>query len=99
MNTHTPAPWAVVNGAYPSFKEVSGPSFKISVVMSAIDLTEQDYTKRDADLLLIAAAPELLEFAQRVLIAANKSDSTDPLLDWIADSASAVISKATGAAA
>jgi hypothetical protein len=58
---HTPGPWSVTDGHYPSFKEISGPSFKISVVMWATDLTEDDYRKRDADLHLIAAAPELLE--------------------------------------
>jgi hypothetical protein len=46
---------------YPSIKEVFGASFKISCVMWASDLTEEDYRKRSADLRLIAAAPDLLE--------------------------------------
>ena len=58
---HTPGPWSVTNGHYPSFKQIRGPSFKISVVMWATDLTEDDYRKRDADMHLIAAAPDLLE--------------------------------------
>ena len=58
---HTPGPWSVIDGHYPSFKEISGPSFKINVVMWATDLTEDDYRKRDADLHLIAAAPDLLD--------------------------------------
>jgi hypothetical protein len=58
---HTQGPWSVIDGHYPSFKEISGPSFKISVVMWATDLTEDDYRKRDADLHLISAAPDLLE--------------------------------------
>jgi hypothetical protein len=58
---HTSGPWAVVDGYYPSFKEVTGPSFKVSAVMWATDLTEDDYQKRNADLHLIAAAPDLLE--------------------------------------
>jgi hypothetical protein len=58
---HTPGPWSVTDGHYPSFKQISGPSFKISVVMWATDLTEDDYRKRDADLHLIAAAPDLLD--------------------------------------
>jgi hypothetical protein len=61
IKQHTPGPWEVVDGYYPSFKDVTGPSFKISVVMWATDLTEDDYQKRNADLHLIAAAPELLE--------------------------------------
>jgi len=58
---HTPGPWSVTNGHYPSFKQIRGPSFKISVVMWATDLTEDDYRKRDADMHLIAAAPDLLD--------------------------------------
>lgn len=57
---HTPGPWAVVDGHYPSMKEISGPSFKINIVMSATDLDFNDYLKRSADAQLIAAAPELL---------------------------------------
>jgi hypothetical protein len=63
---HTPGPWAVTNGHYPSFKQIRGPSFKISVVMWATDLTEDDYRKRDADMHLIAAAPDLLEALEMV---------------------------------
>lgn len=58
---HTPRRWSVANGIYPSFKKVVGPSFSISAVMFATDLTEDDYRKRNADLHLIAAAPDLLE--------------------------------------
>lgn len=58
---HTPGPWTVINSHYPAIQEISGPSFKISCVMWATDLTEDDYQKRNADLHLIAAAPELLE--------------------------------------
>jgi hypothetical protein len=61
MNKHTPGPWSVVQGHYPSFKDVIGPSFKINAVMWATDLTDDDYYKRMADLNLIAAAPDLLE--------------------------------------
>jgi hypothetical protein len=64
MSKHTPGPWKVVDGHYPSFKNVTGPSFTISVVMWATDLTEADYQKRNADLHLIAAAPELLAALQ-----------------------------------
>ena len=60
----TPGPISVIDGYYPSFKELSGLSFKVSVVMWAADLTEADYLKRDADLNYMAAAynalPELL---------------------------------------
>ena len=62
-------PWAVVDGHSPSMKEISGPSFKISCVMWAGDLTEADYVARDADLNLIAAAPDLLCALQSLLTA------------------------------
>jgi hypothetical protein len=61
MSKHAPGPWSVVQGYYPSFKDVIGPSFKISAVMWATDLTDDDYHKRIADLNLIAAAPDLLD--------------------------------------
>jgi hypothetical protein len=75
MSTHhTPGPWKVVDGHYPSFKEVTGPSFKISVVMWATDLTEADYQKRNADLHLIAAAPELKGVAENFEISGPDLD-------------------------
>jgi hypothetical protein len=89
---HTPGPWKVVDGHYPSFKGVTGPSFKISVVMWATDLTEADYQKRNADLHLIAAAPELFEFAKEWL----DRQGTDE--NYMVMKARAAIAKATGAA-
>lgn len=64
---YTPKQWSVIDGHYPTFKEVTGPSFKLSVVMLATDLTEDDYEKRTADLHLIAAAPDLLEALRAIL--------------------------------
>lgn len=55
----TPGPWRVEDGFYPSIKEIIGPSFAISIVMWATDLTESDYLRRIADARLIASAPEL----------------------------------------
>lgn len=67
MRKHTPGPWVVVDGYYPSFREISGPSFKVSAVMWANDLTEDAYNRRMADLRLISAAPELLEALEKVV--------------------------------
>jgi len=64
---HTPGPWTVVQGNYPAIKEISGPSFGIKAVMWATDLNEDDYQKRDADLRLIAAAPDLLSALNAML--------------------------------
>lgn len=94
---HTPGPWAVVDGYYASFKEVTGPSFKVSAVMWATDLTEDDYQKRNADLHLIAAAPDLLAAAQNVLSHKRGED------DWLilavhCRELEAAIAKATGGA-
>lgn len=61
MSGHTPGPWTVVDGHYPSFIEVKGPSFTVSIVVSATDLDFNDFMVRHADARLIAAAPELLE--------------------------------------
>lgn len=102
MSGHTPGPWAVIDGHYPAFKEVTGPSFKLSVVMLATDLTEDDYQKRDADLHLIAAAPDLLEALGQTLnamIHLELSDSSK--IEWEASKAAAyaAIAKATGGAA
>jgi len=63
----TPGPWSVTDSHYPSFKEISGPSFGIKAVMWATDLTEDDYQKRYADLHLIAAAPELYETLEAII--------------------------------
>jgi len=57
---HTPGPWQVVDGHYPGFREIIGPSFTISIVMLATDLTIHDRWNREADAFLIAAAPDLL---------------------------------------
>jgi hypothetical protein len=92
---HTPGPWSVTDGHYPSFKQISGPSFKISVVMWATDLTEDDYRKRDADLHLIAAAPELLE-ALKLAVRQNSHDMV--MTGEELRKCEAAISKATGAA-
>jgi hypothetical protein len=89
---HTPGPWAVIDGYYPSFKEISGPSFKISAVMCATDLTEDDYQKRDADLCLIAAAPDLLEALKNLL----ESHYNGNVIKADCIEAEAAIKKATG---
>ena len=52
-------------------KEIAGPSFKISCVMWATDLTDADYVARNADLSLIAAAPELLAALQGLVATLN----------------------------
>jgi len=58
----TSGPWEVVDHEhYPSFRGVRGPSFDVKAVMVATDLTFVDYLQRDADLRLIAAAPDLYE--------------------------------------
>ncbi|MBK8688983.1 MAG: hypothetical protein IPN24_11260 [Betaproteobacteria bacterium] len=51
----TPGPWRRRGWALiPAFKDLRGPSFKVSVVMFATDLTEADYQARNADLHHIA---------------------------------------------
>ena len=67
MSKHTPGPWEVIDGFYPSVKEIKGPSFTIAAVMWATDLTQKDYKNRHADLHLIAAAPDLLKALEGLL--------------------------------
>lgn len=91
---HTPGPWEVMDSFYPSIKEVFGASFKISCVMWATDLTEEDYQQRSADLRLIAAAPELLSALKAMLthMGMDEDEWTKPTFDQ----ARAAIAKATG---
>ena len=74
----TKGEWAVVDGHYPSFKELTGPSFSVSVVMFATDLTDADTDQREADLQYIAAAnPEriLALIAENERLAHSRKDA------------------------
>lgn len=101
MSKHTQGPWSVVDGHYPSMREIQGPSFKINIVMSATDLNFQDYLSRSADARLIAAAPELLEalidiaddYSERFDM---DSSSTNPGMKSVVEAARAAIRKALG---
>ena len=64
----TPGPWGVVQSSTPCIKRVRGPSFNVQAVMWATDLDESDYRKRQADLHLIAAAPELYEALEAYML-------------------------------
>ncbi len=89
--SHTPGPWVVVDGHYPSFIEIKGPSFGISVVTTALDLDFNDYMSRTADARLIAAAPELLEALQACIQQITALCSADD----VPEQARAAIAKAT----
>ena len=67
MKEHTTGPWEIVGTSYPSIKQISGPSFKVTAVLWATDLDEKDYQKRMADMRLIAAAPDLLEALEELV--------------------------------
>lgn len=64
--THTPGPWSVVAGYYPGMLDIVGPSFKITVVTTALDLEFKDFVARTNDCHLIAAAPDLLKTLERI---------------------------------
>lgn len=94
----TPGPWTVMDGHYPSFKEISGPSFGITAVMWATDLTEDDYQKRYADLHLIAAAPDLYMVLEEVFDEVeNYMERTGRSVTW-GEKAKAALAKARGEA-
>ena len=63
----TPGPWRVQVGHYPGFLEIVGASFRVSVVLSATNLTWQDGMNRAADAYLMAASPLLLEAAKKAM--------------------------------
>ena len=95
MSKHTPGPWEVIDGFYPSVKEIKGPSFTITAVMLATDLTQKDYKNRHADLHLIAAAPDLLNALEQLVAVKDYSDRIwGATFDW--DAARAAIAKAKG---
>jgi hypothetical protein len=60
---HTPGPWVVGRDSnYPSsFGIIEGPSFPISYVLWATDVTRAMGEQRDRDAALIAAAPDLFD--------------------------------------
>jgi hypothetical protein len=95
---HTPGPWEIIDGFYPCFKEVKGPSFKLSVCIQATDITFEDAMQRESDMELIAAAPELLKALKAV--AALEVEPGEILtgreLTNAVAAAKASISKATG---
>lgn len=100
---HTSGPWEIVDHShYPSIKVLRGPSFHVSVVMAATDLTFEDYLQRSADLELMSAAPYLLEALEACTRWMEMlRDSGDAgFWDWGKDSeytaAIAVIRKAKG---
>ena len=99
MSAHTPGPWSVVDGHYPGFREIKGPSFTVSIVMSATNLDFMDYVKREADARLIAAAPELLEALQLCAAVCAGESLSKSLLIHALEKARAAITKATGSAA
>jgi hypothetical protein len=51
--TQTPA-LEVINGHYPSFREIMGLPFRLSVVVSALDFTDDECDEREAALQRIA---------------------------------------------
>jgi hypothetical protein len=61
--------WRVVDGHYPCFRNIEGPSFPISCAMWATGLSEIDYVNRKTELELIAslrnAAAELIHDARK----------------------------------
>lgn len=63
--------WKVVDGYYPGFLNIVGASYTVSIVTSATDLTLEDYVNRTNDAHLMAAAPDLLEALEGMIIAAE----------------------------
>jgi len=77
MGTHTPGPWSVGRDSnYPSsFGIIEGPSFPISYVLYATDVTFEMGEQRDRDARLIAAAPALLEALEGLVRAKDEVET------------------------
>jgi len=76
--------WTVVDGHYPGFRELSGASFKVSVVMSATDVSFDQAMQREDDLQLMAAAPDLLKACRHALADLKGREHDQYLRDAIA---------------
>ena len=77
----TPGPWDVVQHPTPSIKGIRGPSFDVRAVMWASDLDNSDYERRQADLSLMAAAPDGFDAAGAAYLAILQS----PMNKWRAE--------------
>lgn len=92
---HTPGPWQIVDGHYPCFREITGPSFKISVCISATDITFEDAMQRESDMALIAAAPDLLQELRNIANADTAEwDDRSEFEAWAKNRARFAIAKA-----
>lgn len=72
--------WHVAPGHHPGILEIVGPSFKISVITEAFDLTPEQSAQRVADAHILAAAQDMLSAARAAIAydAAIQSCADDP---------------------
>lgn len=88
MNKHTPGPWSFYDDSN------DGKTNRIEIVAIGKTVARIYHSVPDEDLpnaRLIAAAPDMLEFAKAVVRYAGASGD-----DYLAEKARAVIAKATG---
>lgn len=84
--------WKVVDGHYPGFLNIIGAAYPVSIVTSAIDLSLDDFINRTNDAHLMAAAPDLLEALEMLILFSKQSKTNAVALH----NAYQVIAKARG---
>ena len=88
---HTPGPWKVYAPEMPGTKATYGIDGPQGQAVVYFGITHKDGINLLADARLIAAAPELLEFARSVVCYAGSAGD-----DYLADKAREIITKAIG---
>lgn len=89
---HTPGPWTTDGNAHTGDLDIVAPTGRIA--MLDCEFSEETDDVQTANALLIAAAPELLELARQIVLAAEQDEGGIP--SDIVAGAKAAIAKATG---
>jgi hypothetical protein len=100
--THTPGPWKIVPRTSPKGTLMVESQHGLIACMESSKTRPVTYEKAEANAKLIAAAPDLAEFAKCYLSVFenhNITNNSHPCYDWtghLADKARAAIAKAAG---
>jgi hypothetical protein len=87
MSAHTPGPWELRQSTRHGYWFIDYPQQEGSATLTKLDCDE-------ADARLLAAAPDLLELARQIVLAAEQYESEIP--SDIVAGAKTIIAKATG---
>ena len=90
MSTYTPGPWSI-DGDLSTALDIIGCAGRIAMIDEQANLSDEELK---ANAHLIAAAPELLELARQIVLAADDNEGDIP--NDIVAGARAAVHKATG---